>query len=297
MSRVRSQASDPSPADTDSGTRSDADTAAFLERARRFLQKAGRAGFAARATVYLLLGVVSVLVALGVPGTEASDTGGFEIVASRSGGRVIMVVLFVGMSAYALWLLGQSFFGAVDEGEKAWPRVEKGFGGALYAIMAVGALKFALGNPSSQTRTTASYSAWAMQSTIGRVAVGAVGVGIAIAGGTMLREGVTRGFEKFFRMQDVPPRLRPVVGTLGAIGTVTRGIVFGLVGVFVLVAAIQHNPHKSDGLDYALRTLADTSAGPWLLIFVAAGLIIFAIFGYTEAMWRQTKPPSNSPLR
>lgn len=278
-------------------SRTEERTTSGLDTAREVLQKVGRYGFAARATVYLLLGIVSLLVAIGRPGTEDSDTGALAIVAAQTGGRIIMVVLFLGMASYALWLLGQSFFGAVNEGDRIWPRIEKGFGGLLYAFMAISALKFAMGNYASQTKTTTGYSAWAMQLTIGRVAVGVVGLIIMIAGGTMLREGFTRGFEDDFRMQDIPEPLRPVVSTLGAIGTVVRGIVFGLIGVFVIVAAIQHNAHKSDGLDYALRSLDRTSAGPSLLLFVAIGLILFGIFGYSEAAWRQTKPPAESPAR
>ena len=63
---------------------------------------------------------------------------------------------------------------------------------------------------------------------------------------------------------------------------------FGLAGAFVISAAVNYDPKKAGGLDRALRELADTSAGPWLLGVVAVGLVMFGIYGYAEAKWRRT---------
>jgi hypothetical protein len=82
--------------------------------------------------------------------------------------------------------------------------------------------------------------------------------------------------------------VRSVVELLGVVGTVARGIVFALAGVFVISAAVNYDPKKAGGLDRALRELADTSAGPWLLVAAAVGLIIFGVYGFAEAKWRRT---------
>jgi hypothetical protein len=78
------------------------------------------------------------------------------------------------------------------------------------------------------------------------------------------------------------------VEALGVIGSVARGIVFATAGVLVVIAAVKFQPSKARGLDRALRELADTSAGPWLLIASAVGLVIFGVYGYAEAKWRRT---------
>jgi hypothetical protein len=72
------------------------------------------------------------------------------------------------------------------------------------------------------------------------------------------------------------------------VGTVARGVVFALAGIFVVQAARDYDPKKASGLDGALRSLRDTSAGPWLLILAAVGLILFGIYGFAEARWRRT---------
>ena len=72
------------------------------------------------------------------------------------------------------------------------------------------------------------------------------------------------------------------------VGTSARGLVFGLVGLLLIRAAVDFDPQKARGLDGALRSLAQTDAGPWLLYAAAAGLLVFGIYGMAEAGWART---------
>jgi hypothetical protein len=85
-------------------------------------------------------------------------------------------------------------------------------------------------------------------------------------------------------------RTRKVVEALGVVGTTARGIVFGVIGVFLVVAAVTFDPAKAQGLDGALRKLATTPLGPWLLVAVALGLVIFGVYSWCEARWRKIQP-------
>ena len=71
------------------------------------------------------------------------------------------------------------------------------------------------------------------------------------------------------------PRTRKIVEWLGRGGGVARGIVFITAGVFLVVAAVRSQPRQAKGIDSSLRALAATPAGPWLLVLVAVGLIMF----------------------
>jgi uncharacterized membrane protein YidH (DUF202 family) len=63
---------------------------------------------------------------------------------------------------------------------------------------------------------------------------------------------------------------------------VTAGI-----GIAALDAAITYDAAKAKGVD-GLRSFAQSPFGPWLLIFVALGLIAFGILSFVEAKWRRT---------
>jgi hypothetical protein len=74
---------------------------------------------------------------------------------------------------------------------------------------------------------------------------------------------------------------------VGTFGHLARMVVFGLVGVFLIKAAIDFNPDKAVGLDGALAKLAAHSFGPVLLGIVAAGLVAFALYSLSDARYRR----------
>jgi hypothetical protein len=80
------------------------------------------------------------------------------------------------------------------------------------------------------------------------------------------------------------------VEILGTVGLTARGVFFGAVGVFLVVAAITFDPQQAQGLDGGLRKLAATPLGPWVLIAVALGLVTFGVYSCCEARWRDVEP-------
>ncbi len=122
----------------------------------------------------------------------------------------------------------------------------------------------------------------------GRVLVGLVGAVVAVVGATLVYEGATRKFEKYLDLAGASAATRRIVEVMGVVGTMARGAVFALAGIFVIQAAWDYEPEKAAGLDGALRSLRDTPVGPWLLAVVALGLVAFGLYGFAEARWRRT---------
>jgi hypothetical protein len=75
---------------------------------------------------------------------------------------------------------------------------------------------------------------------------------------------------------------------VGLVGNVARGLVFGLIGVFFIVAAATYDPQKARGLDGSLRALAGGAWGKAALTAVAAGLAAFGVYSFAEAAYRRT---------
>jgi Domain of Unknown Function (DUF1206) len=74
---------------------------------------------------------------------------------------------------------------------------------------------------------------------------------------------------------------------IGLVGHLARAVVFGLVGAFLIKAAIEFDPQAAVGLDGALAKLARASYGPFLLGVVAAGLIAFALYSLGDARYHR----------
>jgi hypothetical protein len=246
-------------------------------------------GLAARATIYLLIGWLALLLARGVPKQATDQRGAMQAVVSHRGGSILLWVIAIGLLGYALWRWSEAAFGVVGEGRKTGPRVLSFVRGCIYAVfafIAFGLLAHSAGK--SQARQEQDWTAKTMAHSGGRLLVGVVGVVVIVAGLVLIREGVTKKFEKYLAMRDMSPETRRVVEVLGVVGTTARGVVFALAGVFVLRAAVTYDASKARGLDGALRSLAAGSGGPWLLGAAAVGLIAFGIYGYAEAIWRRT---------
>jgi hypothetical protein len=83
------------------------------------------------------------------------------------------------------------------------------------------------------------------------------------------------------------PEVKRWIGRLGTTGHLARMVVFGLVGVFLIRAAVDYNPRKAVGLDGALAKVVHASYGSYLLGIVALGLIAFALFSLSDARYRR----------
>lgn len=256
---------------------------------RDVLNPAARLGLTARAGMYLLIGVLAILVAAAHSTVETDQWGAMQQLNDRGPGHLLLWVVALGLAGYSLWRFSEALFGAAGEGRKTGPRL-KSFGrGCIYAVIAVMAFQIVTGGGKrSEAGRQVTLSSKVMHHTGGRIAVAAVGVAVAVVGVTLVYEGATRKFEKYLDLSGASRVTRRVVRVIGVIGTVARGVVFALAGIFVIQAAWSYEPKKAAGLDRALRSLRDTPAGPWLLGAVALGLILFGLYGFAEARWRRT---------
>ncbi len=249
-----------------------------------------RAGLTARGVLYVLIGVIAVEIATGGTQQKADNSGAIRLVASTPFGKVLLWLLVIGFAGLTLWRLSEALFGAAGpDGHKASQRLASLGKAVLYGVITYGILKYALGvgAPSSTDKTSQDLTAKALHYPGGQVLVIIVGLIIAGAGVALAYSYFKAKFLKHLQMAGASPRTRNVVRKLGQIGGVARGVVFCTVGIFLVVAAIKNQPDKAKGIDSALRELARTPLGPWLLVVVAIGLVIFGAYSLCEARWRK----------
>ena len=66
-------------------------------------------------------------------------------------------------------------------------------------------------------------------------------------------------------------------------------MVFGLVGFFLVKVAVDFNKDEPIGIDEALHRVAGASWGPLVLWLTAIGLILYAVFCFAQARWRNVR--------
>ncbi len=252
--------------------------------AARFL---ARAGLTARGVIYILVGWVAVLVALGHSSREADQQGALQLLADKSYGLVSLWLLAIGFAGYALWRLSEAAFGVTGEPPGAGPRLKSLARAVIYAGLSYLTFTVIAGKARSQAGQQQDITATAMQHAPGRVLVGVVGLIIVGCGIVFVIEGARKKFMRYLRTGQMSPRTRRVVEVLGMTGTIVRGLVFALVGVLVIDAAVTHKASQSGGIDKALLTLRGAPLGQFLLLLAALGLVVFGVYGLCEARWRR----------
>lgn len=254
-------------------------------------QLLARSGLAARGVNYLLVGYIAIKIAFGKGGQQADRQGALQTVAKTSGGTVILWLLAVGFAGLALWRFSEALLGqSGPDGHKAGKRLASLARGVFYTVMCATTVAFNVGagGPGSSDKKSKDFTAKAMHDIpAGRWLVLLVGIGL-VAGGIGIAVGaLRRNFEKQLKTERMSARVRRVVEALGMVGRSTRALVFAAAGVFLGYAGVTYDPGKARGVDGTLREFASTAVGPWLLVLVAFGLVVFGLYSFCEARWRR----------
>jgi hypothetical protein len=250
-----------------------------------------RLGLAARGIVYLLVGWIAIRIALEGSGQQADRQGALQTVAHHTGGAVVLWAMAVGFAGYALWRATEVFSRSGDDGSKKWAKRAVSAGRAvLYGSFAVSTAHAAMSGQSGSGSNSTSKSATAgvLAHPGGRALVIAAGAGFIVAGIVLAVRGVLRKFEKELRTWQMSRRVEAAVAAVGVAGQTARGVIFAVIGGFLIDAAVSYDPHKAQGLDGALRSLAGAPGGKAALVAVAAGLACFGVYSLAEARYRRT---------
>jgi hypothetical protein len=252
-----------------------------------------RSGLVAQGLSYGLVGALAVKLALGDGGRATSRQGALQSLARHSFGEIVLIALAAGFAAYALWRFLQAYAERPGNGESGWKVWGKraGYvgGGLVYAGLTYSTLKIVAGSVGQQSQnqkahhSTATVLAWPAGTWLVGIA-GAVLIGVACY---QAYRGITHKFLEDSKTAEMSPSVRSWITWLGTFGHLARAVVFALVGIFLIKAAVDYNARAAVGLDGALAKIVHRAYGPYALGLVAAGLVAFAIYSISDARFRK----------
>lgn len=255
----------------------------------RAFEVLSRAGFVARGLIYAIIGILAFKLALGHGGKVTNQQGAMHTVAHQPFGNVLLTLLAIGLGGYALWRFVRAAIGHGPEGsDSGFDRVAAAGSGLAYAAMFVLAIEILIGSGGSSSSTSPKQAAagvlgWPAGTWIVGI-IGVVLIAIALYQGY---RGLTQKFLEDSKTEEMSPGVRRWITRAGTVGHLARMVVFGLIGIFFVKAAIDFNPNKAVGLDGALNKIVHHSYGPLLLGIVSAGLIIFGAYSLSDARYRR----------
>lgn len=275
---------------------------ARLARDHPAVVQIGRAGWFAKGVVYLVTGVLALLIAGESSGwssastnsdEEASPTGALKAIAQLTGGALLMWALALGMLVYAVWRVVTALLpGGTDA--TAWlKRVGYVVSAVSYTLFAVTAMSLArrAGAESDGNSQVKSLSGDVMTYTGGRALVGVVGAVLIGVGIYRIVKGVHRDVNDELDLSALTPQRRRWTERLGAVGEIGRGLGMGLIGFFLISAAVTYDSDEGTGLDGALRRLATENLGVLVVLAVGVGFAAYGLFCLATFTHRELEAP------
>jgi Domain of Unknown Function (DUF1206) len=244
-----------------------------------------KAGWAAKGVVYALLGLLTLQLAMGDPGGSPDQQGALRSIADESWGTIILVLLAIGLAAYAIgrWLEATVL---AEPGKEGLDRARSFGSGLFYAALSVFAVQLVVGSGNSNGSSARQTTADVFGLPGGRWLVGIVGVAFVAAGLYEAWTAYTRRFMEDLDTHEMSPGTHRIAERTGVAGLAARAVVWALVGWFLIQAAVHYDAREAKGLDQALRSLAGEGWGTAVLLAVAVGFIAYAAYSFVHARFR-----------
>jgi hypothetical protein len=247
-----------------------------------------RAGFVARGAVYLIIGVLAFDLATGHGGKITNQQGAMKTVEQQPVGHFLLALLAIGLGGYAVWRLFRAALGHGPEGaDRGIERLGALGSGIVYAALCAVAVKLLMSSSSGSSGNAKKTASGVFVWPAGRWLVLIAGLVLIGVGIYQFVRGVTTKFLDDDKTERMGRAMKTWITWAGMVGHIARAIVIGLVGVFLVKAAVDYKANEAIGLDGALAKLYGQAYGPYLLGAVAAGLVAFGVFSITEARYRR----------
>ncbi len=262
------------------------------QSARGWIVPLARFGYAAKGVVYLIIGGLAALAAFTGGGRTTDSRGAFEEILSKSYGKLLLGAIAFGMATYAIWRIVQAVKDTENKGSSAKGiarRIGYAVIGAIHVGLAYSAVKLILGS-GGESRGDAASKEWTaklLEQPFGQWLVGAVGLGFIAFAVSQFYKAYTAKFREKLETNEMDEKTQTFAMRTGQAGLSARGVVFGIIGFFLIQAAMHSSAGEARGLSGALRALEQQSYGQWLLGIVALGLVAYGFYMLVQARYRR----------
>jgi hypothetical protein len=257
--------------------------------ANPWVERFARFGYLIRGLVYATMGVLASELALGTGGQATTQSGAIAMLGSQPFGKVLLILIVVGLASYSLWGFIRALFDPLHRGNDSKgivARIGFAFSGLSYGLLMIPPLQSLMNQGTGKPAgNSADISVQLFNLPFGKwlvVGFGLFWIGVGIG---QLYTAYKRDFAKDFQFNKMSADERRWSTHLGQMGYAARGIVFAVIGALIVQAAWTHNPSQAQGFDSALLKLAQAPYGTLLLGGVALGLIAFGIYSAFAARW------------
>lgn len=243
-----------------------------------------RAGWLAKGFIFVVIGLLGSNIARqGYSADDADQSGALSAIADGPAGRVLVLLVGVGLLLFAVWQFWLALTRSADDLLGAAKRLGWAGLGVVYGMLGVTGLEIAVtgdkgGSGDGGTTSPEGIADLAFEIPGGRFLVAAIGVGTLVVGVYHVQKGWQTEFLEDIDTEGLSERRQRLLGGLGLVGFTARALMLGIAGVLFLVAAWQFDSDEAAGLDQSLKTLAEVTPGRIAIGAASLGLVGAGIY-------------------
>jgi len=252
------------------------------------LQLLERLGYAVRGALYAVMGLLALGIALRVGIGQTTDlSGSLVFLAGNPFGKLVLVVAAIGLTAYSLWGFTRAFYDPLRRGSDAGGYAARlGFisSAVSYAAIVFFSLQLLAGSGTAGDSTQKTIASILVHPGGGSLTV-LIGIVAIVVGLGQFLEAYRATFKADLKSADMSSTERDTAIKLGRFGMFSRGVIFLVIGWFIVQAGIHHDASQVQGFGGAFMYLLGQPFGRLLLSFIALGFVALGLHSFACARW------------
>lgn len=250
-----------------------------------------RVGIAAKGVVYVLIGVLAAMAAFGKGGATGGQDSVFKWILQQPFGQILLGLVIIGLLCYVAWRMIMAFKdpdGLGTDAKAMFKRAGYFISGLTYLFFAFTALRMLLPELSGGSgggNGREMLISKVLEQPFGQILIGVFAAILIGKGIFQFYRGVKGQFKGHVNERTMSHKEHEVYTRAGRVGYIARGIVFAILGYFLVKAAMQSDASEAGGTGEALGFLSG-AGGPYILAAVALGLAAYGIFMFVKSRYR-----------
>ncbi|MAD76396.1 MAG: hypothetical protein CML20_16680 [Rheinheimera sp.] len=245
-------------------------------------------GYAARGLIYLTIGLLAFLSAMGWQGEKTGSKGAILNIKEQPFGEFLLLILVIGLFGYIVWRFFQGITDTDNHGHSAKGlAIRSGLVSSAisHSVLAFWVVKLLLHETDDSSGQSASATASEyLSSDIVTVLFAIIGIVVIIVGIAHLVKGFKSGFKKYI---EFPADKKNWLVPICRFGLISRGIVWCIIGWIILRSTFVAGSNEDKGISEAFEWLSTAPYGSWLILIVSIGLFAFGIYSFIESLYRR----------
>lgn len=238
-----------------------------------------RVGYFSRAILYSVLGLIALTSAQQI----AQGTNGiFQAIENYPAGTIILWIMVIGLTAYALFRFCSPLFDIENNGsdKKGWAkRIGHAGSGIGHLALAYSAYKFASSDSGGSGGSAQEAASGILSVDFGGTALGVLGIIFFIVAVFQVKKGISGEF-----MHRISGQAPSATRWLGGAGFLARAVVYAVIGWSLFKAGfLSASAEQVKTLGDAVASLAGEG---FIFTLTAIGLLLFGIFSLILARYR-----------